>query len=114
MNLRHFYNSELSLSVLPPAHATELTSEQHESAIAEIQQFRGGVYLRDGAIPAEALDESGRHQSDADYSSYHLLIRTSSQQVCACLRIHWHGLSGDYESLDCQQYFPRMSPGVAR
>jgi hypothetical protein len=59
----------------------------YEATIAEIQRFRGRVYLEDGAIAASALDGQQRHFSDWDYRSWHLFILDPQTEICGCMRI---------------------------
>src|SRR6266478_4657024 len=48
----------------------------HSDLIAEAQRFRGGIYLDDGAINRGELTPDGRHVSDLDNESWHLLTIT--------------------------------------
>jgi hypothetical protein len=59
------------------------------SLLHEMQRFRGKVYVEDGAIDESCLVE-GRHQAEADFSSWHLLVLNSQERVCGCLRLHEH------------------------
>ncbi len=54
--------------------------------LAEMQRFRGGVYLSDGAILPGQLTRDGRHSLPIDESSWHVLTLRSNGSVCACLR----------------------------
>jgi hypothetical protein len=80
--------------VLPPSSQPAISSQfrnvevnarQHDDLLAEMQRFRGSVYLTDGAIQADDLTD-GRHQVGIDEHSWHVLSIDSSGRVCACLR----------------------------
>lgn len=79
--------------VLPPSrHAlpgdfrqVERNTERYEELLAEMQRFRGSVYLADGAIQPSELVE-GRHRVSIDHHSWHILSVDSQDSICACLR----------------------------
>jgi hypothetical protein len=80
--------------VLPPSSVlaisgqflnVEVDSRRHRELFAEMQRFRGSVYLSDGAIrPADLTD--GRHKVCIDEHCWHVLSIDSSGRICACLR----------------------------
>jgi len=80
--------------VLPPARLTtapkyfrnvQSDSGHYEDLFAEMQRFRGRVYLSDGAVkPADLSD--GRHSVAIDEQSWHVLSLDSRGRICACLR----------------------------
>jgi hypothetical protein len=83
------------LSVVAPGTAADLeptfgrvlsNPALYEEAIARIQQFRGRVYREDGALPPSVLNDSGRHWSDLDYRSWHLLATDARGKIMACIR----------------------------
>src|SRR5438045_3232047 len=57
----------------------------HEDLCAEMQRFRGGVYLRDGAIQPGDLSD-GRHKLSIDEHSWHVLSLDARGHIRACLR----------------------------
>lgn len=57
----------------------------HNALFAEMQRFRGSVYLNDGAIQASALSD-GRHKVSIDENSWHVLSVDANGRICACLR----------------------------
>lgn len=58
--------------------------------IAELQALRGRIYLEEGAITHDQLTH-GRHTSDRDEGSWHLLI-FEGDRVCGCARYReYHG-----------------------
>lgn len=54
-----------------------------------MQRLRGRVYVEDGAIDPSCLID-GRHRSEADFSSWHLLLLNAQGRTCGCLRLHEH------------------------
>jgi len=54
--------------------------------LEELQRFRGDIYLKDGAIPPQALKADGRHASAIDEKSWHVLSLNESGTIGACLR----------------------------
>jgi hypothetical protein len=54
-----------------------------------MQRLRGRVYVHDGAVRESSLIDR-RHQSEADLSSWHLLLLNSQDQIRGCLRLHEH------------------------
>jgi hypothetical protein len=80
--------------VLPPSgvpasgvfHNVEVDSLQYDGLLREMQQFRGSLYLRDGAIRNSDLTPDGRHRTEVDERSWHVLSLDRCQRVCACLR----------------------------
>ncbi|MEO8593934.1 MAG: hypothetical protein ABI759_11485 [Candidatus Solibacter sp.] len=51
-----------------------------------MQRFRGQIYLTDGAITRRDLTGDGRHRSEVDEESWHVISLDRSGRVCACLR----------------------------
>jgi hypothetical protein len=74
-----------------PALFTRLEADWtgYWSLLHEMQRLRGRVYVKDGAMDASSLVD-GRHQSEADSSSWHLLVLNSLGRICGCLRLHEH------------------------
>jgi hypothetical protein len=58
----------------------------HRSLLAELQRFRGSVYLNDGAITARELTQDRRHAPVVDEKSWHVLSLDRQGKVCGCLR----------------------------
>jgi hypothetical protein len=58
---------------------------QYEERLAEVQRFRGQVYLSDGAVqPGDLI--AGRHKLAIDEQSWHVLSLDAGGRICACLR----------------------------
>jgi len=58
----------------------------HSALLTKVQQFRGRIYLEDGAITRQELTADGRHKSPIDNDSWHVISLDPQGQVCACLR----------------------------
>ncbi len=65
----------------------------------EMQRLRGKVYLKDGAIDESCLID-GRHRSEADVSSWHLLVMNEQDRICGCARFHEHDQPGVLSELN--------------
>jgi hypothetical protein len=67
-----------------------VSRDLHSHILAEIQRFRGRMYLADGAIEARDLDAWGRHIQPADSKSWHLVVLGSLGRVLGCMRFRRH------------------------
>lgn len=65
--------------------------------LAEIQRLRGGVYMEDGALHPQQLSDDGRHCTDEDHNSWHLLFLNRAGRVSACV---WYRDLGRTPSFD--------------
>jgi len=86
---------------------------EHRAAISEVQRFRGQVYVADGAIPASALDEEGRHYQEFDYENYHLCLLSPEQQIRGCFRLRLHKPAAEIRDLRLHDVIERMPSGLA-
>lgn len=93
--------------VLPPARLADVPSHfrnvqvdvrQHEDLFAEMQSFRGQVYLSDGAVQASDLID-GRHKVSIDEQSWHVLSLDAGGRICACLRYLEEGSAAGFQDL---------------
>src|SRR5438045_3054665 len=66
-------------------HQVNVSPRRYERLLAEMQRFRGRLYVQDGAIE-EAQLTSGKHQLETDEDSWHLLILNAADEVCGCIR----------------------------
>jgi hypothetical protein len=67
--------------------------------IAEMQRLRGMIYAADGAIQPSQLTFSGRHVSQADYESWHLLTVRWDGEILGCIRFLRHPNTVHYHQL---------------
>jgi hypothetical protein len=90
--------------LLAPPHADVPSSfrsvtadfNQHRQLVGALQQLRGSVYLKDGAIRADQLAQ-GRHRTSEDSRSWHLLMLGKDGEVNACV---WCMIHDDPRSID--------------
>jgi hypothetical protein len=52
--------------------------------LAEMQRFRGAIYVKDGALQPHQLTADGRHKTEEDDASWHMLLLDEDQRVGAC------------------------------
>ncbi len=64
----------------------EVNAGLREHFLAEMQRFRGGVYMSDGAILPGELTNDHRHRLPIDENSWHVLTLRNDGTICACLR----------------------------
>jgi hypothetical protein len=113
----------LELTVIPPLFQDSdsdcIIGEQfsspaeHRAAISEVQRFRGRVYVADGAIPANALDEEGRHFQQFDFENYHVCVRNSEGKIGGCIRIRLHEPTVEVRALRLHEVIERLPSDVA-
>ena len=97
------FRTQTRFVILPPTQTATISNHfrniqvdcrRHEDLFAEMQRFRGQVYLSDGAVQAGDLID-GRHKVSIDEQSWHVLSLDSSGRICACLRyLEEHHASG--------------------
>jgi hypothetical protein len=64
-------------------------TESYDSIVGDIQRFRGGIYLQDGAIQQKQLTADGRHETPEDSKAWHMLLM-NEQKISACALYHEH------------------------
>jgi hypothetical protein len=89
-------------------------AELHAALIDEVQRFRGRIYLADGAIPAAALDEQGRHRTPVDRESWHVILLDESAGLCGCMRAIPHPGKGQRSELYMREAIARLGEGAGR
>jgi hypothetical protein len=67
----------------------------YQSILAQIQNFRGQIYLEDGAITRAELAADGRHVLPIDQRSWHVMSIEKNGEIGGCLRFL-------EESTDCR------------
>jgi hypothetical protein len=70
--------------ISPVFRRVETDTEQHSRLVADVQRFRGGIYLKDGAIQSQDLTADGRHVTPEDDSSWHMLLLDDDRRVRGC------------------------------
>src|ERR1051326_2267749 len=86
--------SSRTFALLAPSHKVvpsslqnvEFNAAEYEIRLAQLQRLRGGIYLEDGAIEPWQLTSDGRHTSQADLESWHLLS-IEDGEVMGCARL---------------------------
>lgn len=68
-----------------------------------MQQLRGSVYLKDGAISPNDLDNEGRFYMAGDEESWHLLLVDDAKQVIGCAKYLVHDSNVPYHRLKVAQ-----------
>jgi len=63
----------------------------------EVQRLRGAIYFEDGAVQEHQLSADGRHHTEEDERSWHLLFLDAAGRVSACV---WYRDLGLAPSLD--------------
>jgi hypothetical protein len=79
-----------------------VNAERHSALIGEIQRFRGGIYLQDGAVQRHELTADGRHETPEDDKAWHMLL-VNKQKLSACALYHEHHNSIEPEDLRVRQ-----------
>jgi hypothetical protein len=97
-----------------PAVFRNVSSEPdlYRSMIELIQEFRGDVYLQDGAIPASDLDTEGRHRSAYDERSWHFFTFDPEMHVTSCLRLIPYTARVHATDLRLNEVIERMPPAL--
>src|SRR5947208_7692331 len=93
--------------VLPPSKLrvpgifrnVKVSNRRHDELFAEMQRFRGSVYVEDGAIANSDLTSDGRHRMSIDEDSWHVLSLDSDGRVVACLRYLDETHASDFDDL---------------
>ena len=67
--------------------------------MGRMQQFRGSVYLQDGAIGRSQLSRDGRHRVAIDPHSWHLLALDGTGNICGCVRYYSHESGTRFQEL---------------
>jgi hypothetical protein len=74
-----------------------------------MQRLRGRIYLEDGAIHASRLVD-GRHHSDVDSLSWHLLVVNAEDRIFGCARFHEHSKPVVFSKLNVARSALARSP----
>jgi len=94
------------LLVAPPSarvsldfHEVHCEPARHDELIAEMQRFRGSIYLQDGAVERHQLSVDGRHRVAIDANSWHLLALDGCGNICGCVRYYSHDSDACFQEL---------------
>jgi hypothetical protein len=101
-----FSQTRTRFVVLPPCglpvsrqfRNIQFDSRHYDELLADMQRFRGEVYLSDGAIQAADLI-NGRHKLSIDVDSWHVLSLDSEGGIRACLRYLAHQNARSFDDL---------------
>jgi len=80
-------------------HSISTDPERHATLLAEAQKLRGKSYFEMGALDPSQLTADGRHVTDADARSWHLLTVNDRGHVLACLRYLAHPVNVSFTEL---------------
>jgi predicted GNAT family N-acyltransferase len=122
--LRSFFSrlGDCHLQLVGPigTSASAITcKEQNEpdlqrATLEEMQRFRGKVYLDNQVIPAQALDERGRHFSAFDFVCWHFLMRKGDGRLCGCIRARLHTVGNDCDDFALHEMINRLEANQKR
>jgi hypothetical protein len=104
---RNIEAADRRLVLLAPAGAVvpdffrnrETDADRHRTFVLQMQQLRGSIYLRDGAVERRRLAPDGTHRTPEDAKSWHLLMLNTDRRVSACAWYLPHEASVSMESL---------------
>jgi hypothetical protein len=77
----------------------ETDDATHDRLVADVQRFRGGIYLKDGAIQPHDLTADGRHLTPEDDTSWHMLLLDEDRRVKASALYLEHGAEVTFDQL---------------
>jgi hypothetical protein len=84
-------------------HNVDVDEARHSTLIRDVQRMRGGIYLKDGAITTHQLSADGRHRTQEDETSWHMLLLNKAQQVSACALYLEHENTVTFDQLRARQ-----------
>jgi hypothetical protein len=79
--------------------AASASTDRYNHLLAELQRFRGSIYLQDGAVRASELHPDGRHCVEADYWAWHVVAVDSQGEVCGCSRYRMYSPESHFSEL---------------
>ena len=80
-------------------HHVDVDAIRHEQLIADLQRMRGQAYLADGAITPDQLTADGRHRTEEDDKSWHILSLDLQGRVTGCAWYLEHTIGVSIEQL---------------
>jgi hypothetical protein len=121
MRLRDLYSDALQLSVLPPRGTCVACKQKcifsigdYDMRLAELRHFRGKVFLTDGAITEEHLDETGGYHTHFDNQAWHIYLTQKDIGMCACYTLMSHRKGVELEELRAHELLSRMEVKTRR
>lgn len=81
----------------------EVDANRHAALLHDVQRFRGGIYLKDGAIQAQQLTADGRHHTSEDENSWHMVLLDDQKQVDGCVLYREHDSDVTIDELRVKQ-----------
>ena len=95
------------LVILSPVGATipesfgniTVDDDEHRHFKHALQRFRGGIYMRDGALRRDQLSADGRHITPEDDHAWHVLLRDNDDQITGCIWYLEHDQSPRFDDL---------------
>ena len=79
------------------------SEQSYDQLMSSMQKLRGRVYLKDGAITANDLDNEGRFYMSGDEESWHLLLVDAANEVIGCAKYLVHDSNVPYHRLKVSQ-----------
>jgi hypothetical protein len=76
----------------------DVDPQRHEQLVRDVQEFRGSIYLKDGAIQSDQLFD-GLHQTPEDEQAWHMLLLDTKHRVKACALYLEHDSAVSFEDL---------------
>ena len=73
--------------------------ELHNEYLQQLQELRGRLYLKDGAICEANLSAGGRFRMPGDEDAWHLLLVDNTSRVIGCVRYLVHPSTVQFEHL---------------
>jgi hypothetical protein len=88
-----------SLEAAATCGSVDVNGDRHAELLANVQRFRGAIYLKDGAIQTHQLTGDGRHETPEDDNSWHMLLLDGKRNVAACALYLEHNEAVTFDKL---------------
>jgi hypothetical protein len=86
--------------VVPPTFRNAIVDPAlREALVRQVQRLRGAIYLSDGAIRRADLSFDGRHRTNEDSRSWHLLVLNRENQISSCAWYLEHAQAPSFDHL---------------
>jgi hypothetical protein len=87
------------LSLTDTIPNVQVDGDRYAQLVRDVQGFRGGIYLKDGAIQPHQLTPDGLHRTEEDDNSWHMLLLDKERRVSACALYLEHGDDVKFDDL---------------